>query len=713
MGRRFAPIIAALLAVAGLALAGLPASAAVSVETPRVAGADRYATSAEVSEVAFPSGSSRVVIASGSSFADGLAASALAGDLDAPVLLVPGGGPLPASITAELTRLGATSVRIIGGQAAVSVAVAAELEARGLTVSRIGGADRFDTAALVARRIGVAGIGQLDGLRTVFLATGLTFPDALAASAPAYSGVHPILLTATGSLSPAAAAAIRDLGIQQVIIMGGTAAVSSAVENSVERTGVVVTTTRIAGADRGATARELADLLVEPRPDGFGYGTTQAVITSGVAFPDALAAGPLAGRAQAPILFASPTTDAAASFLRDHRATITALTIVGGVDAVTASQVAVLDEAATLPSNQSFVVTPSSAQVLASVPYSPSTPSTYVQYVARDIPAGVSHVSIALADPAKVAIAANGTVTFTKAAGTPVRADLTNTRVGDLKIRAVDGSTPTGGAATSVANISVGSDRSVGFRVAVSAVTGIGEAVPVVFEAKSGNLPVGTDGTPTTAFAVGGEVEAIPAEQTAPSSTSVTVWSVGVDRFVGATSATAGRLFHLRTGDDYRIGGVGGTAPANRTAFLTALSQGDAVAVQYNQRLGTTPFVPNVFNITDDVVAAPTNLSAATRDADGNGSVDTVRLTFTAPRTGLQTTSAVTVRRFPVVNGVVGTTPTDLVTSWAYTSGSTGQVDLTGASFPAIGSYVYQVAVRGVTGTSFSPFSALSGTVQI
>ncbi|HEU5084038.1 MAG TPA: hypothetical protein VFU14_11915, partial [Acidimicrobiales bacterium] len=47
------------------------------------------------------------------------------------------------------------------------------------------------------------------------------------------------------------------------------------------------------------------------------------------------------------------------------------------------------------------------------------------------------------------------------------------------------------------------------------------------------------------------------------------------------------------------------------------------------------------------------------------------------------------------------------------TSGSTGQVDLTGASFPAIGSYVYQVAVRGVTGTSFSPFSALSGTVQI
>lgn len=713
VGRRLVPIIAVLVAFAGLAVAGGPAGAAVSVETPRIAGADRYATSAEVSEATFPAGSARVVIASGSSFADGFAAAALAGDLDAPVLLVPAGGPLPTSITSELTRLGATSARIVGGQAAVSAAVASELGARGLAVSRTGGADRYDTAALVARRVGAASIGVLDGLRTAFLATGTTFPDALAASAPAFSGVHPILLTAPGSLSPAAAAAIRNLGIQQVVIMGGTAAVSPAVENSVERTGVVVSTTRIAGADRGATARELADLLVEARPDGFGYGTTQAVITSGVAFPDALAAGPLAGRAEAPILFASPTTDAAASYLRDHRATITTLTVVGGLAAVTASQVSVLDEAATLPSNQSFVVTPSSAQVLPSVPYSAASPASYVQYVARDIPGSVSRVSIALADPAKVAVAANGTVTFTKAAGTPVRADLTNARVGDLKVRAVDGSAPVGGAATAVANVSVGSDRSVSFGVGVSAVTGIGEAVPVVFEAKSGVLPVGTDGSPTTAFAIGGEVGALPAEQPAPSGASVSVWSVGTDRFIGATSASSGRLFHLRTGDDYRIGGVGGTSTTNRSAFLATLSQGDAVTVQYNQRLGTTPFVANVFNITDDVVAAPTNLSVTTRDADSNGSIDTVRLTFTAPRTGLQTTNAVTVRRYPVMSGVVGTTPTDVVTSWAYTSGTTGQVDLANANFPAIGSYVYQVAVKGVTGTSFSPFSALSNVVQI
>jgi hypothetical protein len=112
-------------------------------------------------------------------------------------------------------------------------------------------------------------------------------------------------------------------------------------------------------------------------------------------------------------------------------------------------------------------------------------------------------------------------------------------------------------------------------------------------------------------------------------------------------------------------------------------------------------------------VAAPTNVVATTRDSDSNGSVDTVRLTFSAARTGLQTASGATVRRFPVVGGVVGSTPTDVVTSWAYTSGTTGQVELKGADYPPIGSYVYQVAVKGVTGSSFSPFSASSNTLQI
>lgn len=73
-------VLAAVVALAGLAT---PAAAGVSVATPRVSGVDRYGTSPAVSQAAFPSGANTVIIASGRSFADGLAAAALAGHLDA------------------------------------------------------------------------------------------------------------------------------------------------------------------------------------------------------------------------------------------------------------------------------------------------------------------------------------------------------------------------------------------------------------------------------------------------------------------------------------------------------------------------------------------------------------------------------------------------------------------------------------------------------
>lgn len=136
--------------------------------------------------------------------------------------------------------------------------------------------------------------------------------------------------------------------------------------------------------------------------------------------------------------------------------------------------------------------------------------------------------------------------------------------------------------------------------------------------------------------------------------------------------------------------------------------------VTYQQRVGAGgAFVANTFNLVDDVASAPTNLSAALRDADSNGSADTVRLTFNAGRTGLQTTGGATVRRYPVTSGVVGTTPTDIVANWAYTSGTTGQIDLSGVNFPAAGSYVYQVRLKSVVGTSFGPYSGQSNTVSV
>ena len=702
--------VAGALAVVGLALAP-PAAAAAEVETPRLAGADRFATSAEVSEEAFPQGASSVVIASGFSFADGLAASALAGHLDAPVLLVPPIGPLPTSIRAELSRLGAGSARIVGGVGAVSAAVADELEDRGLSVTRSGGDTRYDTAALVAARIGDGGIGTFDGLRTAIIATGTSFPDALAASAPAFSGPHPILLTEPNRLPASTRDALVDLDVQQVLVMGGTAAVSPAVVEAIRDTGDVVRVQRVAGADRGATAHELADLLVADAPGGFGYGTDGAVVASGNDFADALAAGPLAGGTQVPILFASPTTTAAAAYLAAHKATITTLTIVGGTGAVSSSQVETLADAATQPSNQTYVMTPQAPTRWSSVAYDASRAATYIEYRATGIPSRQSTVAIALAHPSAVSISSGGIVTFAKAAGAPVRAELANARVGDLRIHAVNGSgiSPV----TSVASAPV-RNGTVTFRVAVSTDTSIGEAIPVLFAPNNGNLLVGNDGRPNGGFAVGGEIEVVPPEAPAGTNLTVTAFSIDGDTFVGALSPTTGRLFHLRNGDDYRIAGVGGSSNSNRNTFLSALSVGDAVAVQYNQqRSHAGGQVDNRFDLVDDLVAAPTNVAASLVDSDASGSTDTVRLTFTAPRTGLQTTSGAAVRRYTVTNGVVSAVSTDSVVSWSYTSGTSGQLTMTGSAYPPIGTYVFRIALKGVTGASFGELSAASGTVQV
>ena len=91
----------------------------------RMAGMDRYETSAAVSAQSF-SRSSTVFVATGASFPDALGGGPLAGGLPGPLLLVKPTS-VPASIAAELGRLGAERVVIVGGPGAVSSAVATEL----------------------------------------------------------------------------------------------------------------------------------------------------------------------------------------------------------------------------------------------------------------------------------------------------------------------------------------------------------------------------------------------------------------------------------------------------------------------------------------------------------------------------------------------------------------------------------------------------------
>ncbi|MGN6333101.1 MAG: cell wall-binding repeat-containing protein [Motilibacteraceae bacterium] len=375
-GRVVAAGLSAGLAVSALGVvAATTASATTSVTANRVAGADRYETAVKVSAGTFTS-STNVVIASGEAFPDGLSAAALAGALNAPVLLVPATGSAPAVVKAEVARLGATNVFVVGGTGAVSDATVASL-GTGLTANRIGGTDRVDTAVKVAQYIkvtlgksfGLVDLGTGTALPTAFVARQDNFADALAASAPAASGIHPIFLTPTGTLPQEVESTIAALGIKQVVIMGGSGAVSDAVATNLANGldnatggGDDVNVVRLGGADRYETARDLADVLVTNT--GFKFSAEGAVIATGQNFPDALAAGPhaaLVGSATSgpamgtkpgyPLLFTTATSVPASTqnFFVLHRPTLDYFTVVGGAGVVSDSVVSQLQAAATVP----------------------------------------------------------------------------------------------------------------------------------------------------------------------------------------------------------------------------------------------------------------------------------------------------------------------------------------------------------------------------
>jgi len=280
---------AARLAVAStlVAMAALPmhpAQAATNPEIVRLAGPNRYATAVEVSQHHHPGGAAAVVVASGVNFPDAVAGAALAGDLGVPLLLTQPGS-LPAVTHDEILRLDPDAILLLGGPAAVSSTVFDDLATIAPT-TRIAGANRYETAIEISKH--AFGNGEPP---VVVIATGADFPDALAGAPLATALGGPVLLTRPGDLPQSVRSEIIRLDPAQILVLGGTAAVSSAVFD--ELTGLAPAT-RIAGADRYATAVEISQHL---------FAVAAAVyVAVGTNFPDALAGAAAAAAAGAPVL---------------------------------------------------------------------------------------------------------------------------------------------------------------------------------------------------------------------------------------------------------------------------------------------------------------------------------------------------------------------------------------------------------------------------
>jgi putative cell wall-binding protein len=89
----------------------------------RWSGADRYATAAAISSKTYPDGATTAYLASAASYPDALAGAPVAAKAGAPLLLT-SRDCVPASTLAELVRLGATKIVVLGGTSAVSDAAA-------------------------------------------------------------------------------------------------------------------------------------------------------------------------------------------------------------------------------------------------------------------------------------------------------------------------------------------------------------------------------------------------------------------------------------------------------------------------------------------------------------------------------------------------------------------------------------------------------------
>lgn len=257
-----------------------------AVPVRRVAGPNRHQTAAAASADAF-SASDEVFVATASDYPDAVAAGAPAALAGAPVLLT---DPdlLPQATRDEISRLGATRIFLLGGEAAVSPAVQEALSSYG-EVIRIAGPDRYATTAAISRER----FGSPD---TVFVATGDDFPDAVAAAPAAAAAGAPILLVSRDAVPAPTRAELERLDPATVVILGGAAAISEAVASQMP--GNVV---RVAGSNRFATAAAISRVA-------FTAGETDVIyVTTGLAAPDALAGGPAAGHRGGPVLLATRT----------------------------------------------------------------------------------------------------------------------------------------------------------------------------------------------------------------------------------------------------------------------------------------------------------------------------------------------------------------------------------------------------------------------
>ena len=246
----------------------------------------------------------------------------------------------------------------------------------GKTVPRLAGDDRFATAAIVSASVFAPSVP------VVYVATGMSFPDALAAGPAARTEGGPLLLATRTAVPPATKAELTRLKPGRIVVVGGVGAVSDTVFNQL-RSYTSGSVTRRAGADRFATAAAISRAT-------FRDGSSVAYIATGADYPDALSAGAVAAGAKAPILLARQTALPDPTIRELERLSPSRIVVMGGPNAISDGVVAQLRAYAGTVTRVSGADRYATSVGLSGSTFSADGPTTVYVATGRSFPDGLS-----------------------------------------------------------------------------------------------------------------------------------------------------------------------------------------------------------------------------------------------------------------------------------------------------------------------------------
>ncbi|MDR3600531.1 MAG: N-acetylmuramoyl-L-alanine amidase [Desulfosporosinus sp.] len=268
-------IVVAILAYPQITFADTPV---YSVQ--RLAGNDRIDTSIAASNKGWTSADT-VILDELNDYPDAIAATPLAVNLNAPILLTTG-TVLDSRVISELQRLKATKVILLGGKGCLTSAIENNLDKLKISYERVGGSDRYETSTLIALRI------KSD---SVLVANGDNFPDALASAS--FAGIRQIpIILITKTLPDSVANYFKTQKPSHVIAVGGEAVVPTSLLTS---NGISIET-RLGGVDRYDTSAKIYAYSKD------SYTSADIYMASGEDFPDAMVGTVLASKNKAPLL---------------------------------------------------------------------------------------------------------------------------------------------------------------------------------------------------------------------------------------------------------------------------------------------------------------------------------------------------------------------------------------------------------------------------